>query len=391
VVAGITEFDRLSITASAGSLVARVSTAFQDSGLYVMLGNEPGRQLVIDAGPQGANTAGHGHADALSITANNAGRALLIDPGTFEYVGLGLKRNHFRGTKAHNTLVVDRLDQSEPKGPFSWVCLPDVRAEEWINGENFDFFVGSHDGYTRLADPVAHRRSVFSLKSRFWLVRDQALGKGKHQLDLFWHVNPEFSPIEKHKAEFGGAGGLSLVTPEGHGWSQEIQSEDWSPAYGQKEQHNVVHLGRTTTLPAEFVTLLLPEVEGRLSGGSLERITSASTRESAVCYRFKTADEKHHFIFAEGKPWTQFEWSSDAQFLYWGMSQDKKYRMFICINATYVEKDGRKIISGQRSVARFEAEWVDGKIHVTSSDGKIVVDEDLLRDLPWRTTTMQST
>jgi len=357
-----------------------------------MLGNEPGRQLVIDAGPQGADTAGHGHADALSITANNAGRALLIDPGTFEYVGPGVERNHFRGTKAHNTLVVDGLDQSEPKGPFSWVCLPDVRAEEWTNGETFDFFIGSHDGYERLADPVVHRRSVFSLKSRFWLVRDQALGKGKHQLDLFWHVNPELLPIEKHKAAFRGAvSGLSVLTPNGHGWSQEIRSEDWSPAYGQKERHSVVHLGTTTTLPAEFVTLLLPEMGSRLSEGSFERVSPASTEESAVCYRFKTADEEHHFVFAGGKPWAQFEWSSDAQFLYWGMTQNKTYRLLVGVNASYVEVRGRKIMSCPRSVARFEAEWVDGKIHVTSSDGEIVVDEDLLRDLPWRTTTMQST
>jgi len=52
---------------------------------------------------------------------------------------------------------------------------------------------------------------------------------------------------------------------------------------------------------------------------------------------------------------------------------------------------GRKIVSCQRNVACFEAAWVDGKMHVSSSDGEIVVDEDLLRDLPWRTTTMQST
>jgi hypothetical protein len=229
-----------------------------------------------------------------------------------------------------------------------------------------------------------HRRSLFSLKSRFWLVRDQALGERKHQLDLFWHVNPALLPIEKNKAAFGGAGGgLSILTPEGHGWSQEIRSEDWSPAYGQKERHSVVHLGTTATLPAELVTLLLPEVGGSSSQGSLARINSSSTSESAVCYRFKTAEEQHHFVFGQGKPWTLLQWSSDAEFLYWGVSQDKKYRMFICINAGYVEKGGRKIVSGQRNIVRCEAAWADGKMGVTSSDQEIVVDDEALQlDFP---------
>src|SRR5262249_45282371 len=38
------------------------------SGVYVMASSRPEpQQLFIDCGPQGAHTAGHGHADALSI------------------------------------------------------------------------------------------------------------------------------------------------------------------------------------------------------------------------------------------------------------------------------------------------------------------------------------
>ena len=51
----------------------------------------------------------HGHADALSITVNSDGRPLLIDPGACEYVGP--ERDIFRGTRSHNTLMVDNADQ----------------------------------------------------------------------------------------------------------------------------------------------------------------------------------------------------------------------------------------------------------------------------------------
>ena len=66
---GLEEFDRIPAT-----LPLQNSVALRASGLYVMTGDDPNRQLVIDAGPQGADTAGHGHADALSLTASSEGR-----------------------------------------------------------------------------------------------------------------------------------------------------------------------------------------------------------------------------------------------------------------------------------------------------------------------------
>lgn len=252
--AGAEEFERLPMAPP-----AQDSTAFAGSGLYLMTAAVTSQQLVIDAGPQGADTAGHGHADALSITANRGYTAFLIDPGTFEYLGNDLReRNRFRGTKAHNTLTVDGLDQSEPNGPFNWGAQPNVAAEKWINGETFDFFVGSHDGYKRLANPVVHRRSVFFLKSRFWLVRDQALGQGTHQLDLFWHLHPELLPVEGKSVFRSQGAALSIRGCDRHGWFEEVVSEDWSPAYGEKQSHNVLHFRTRAGLPAEFVTLLLP-------------------------------------------------------------------------------------------------------------------------------------
>lgn len=225
---GISEFDQLPAIAPPSN-----STAFQASGIYVMMDGV--RELVIDAGPQGADSAGHGHADALSVVANRGGKPLLIDPGTFEYVGPGQERNQFRGSKSHNTLVVDGQDQSQPKKAFSWVTMPHISAEGWITGENFDLFAGSHDGYTRFAEPVVHRRFVFCRKSRFWLVRDVAVGRGEHKLDLFWHVSPALSPIGGNKTVFSGEGtAISFLVPDSQGWSQEILSEPWSPAYGQK-------------------------------------------------------------------------------------------------------------------------------------------------------------
>ncbi len=371
--AGVTEFDRLPTVSPVSK-----STELQSTGLYVMANDDHCRQLVIDAGPQGADTGGHGHADALSVTANLGGHALLIDSGTFEYVGEGSERNQFRGSRAHNTMVVDGMDQSEPRGPFAWMSLPNVRAEEWIKGETYDFFVGSHDGYTRLPQPVVHRRAVFSRKSRFWLIRDQALGHGKHALDWFWHLDPQFLPTEPELATFRcGAESLSIVTPQNQESSQEILWRDWSPAYGQKQSHCVLHFGTVTALPAEFATLLLAGDTTHSKVENFERIRLPSTEEPAVGYRFKTAKEQHQIVFGGKKPWTMFGWSSDAELLYWSQSYDKTDWTLVFCNGSYAEADNRKIISSRRNISRCEIISINGEIEVTSSDSDVAVSREM--------------
>ena len=89
------------------------SAALPDAGFYLLTAPQQAAQLVMDAGPLGTQSGGHGHADALSVTLQSHGRAFLIDPGTFEYVGESGNRDLFRGTSMHNTLRVDGANQAE--------------------------------------------------------------------------------------------------------------------------------------------------------------------------------------------------------------------------------------------------------------------------------------
>jgi hypothetical protein len=362
--------------------VANQSTELSDAGLYVMCDENLERQLVIDAGPQGADTAGHGHADALSITANLQGRAALIDSGTFEYMGDGPERNRFRGTAAHNTLVVDGMDQSEPAGAFRWTRLPNSRVEEWIKGETFDFFVGSHDGYSPLADSVVHRRSVFSLKSRFCFVRDQALGRGRHRLDLYWHLDPELVPLAQDQSAFRSAhAGLSIVVSESHAWSRELLTGEDSPAYGQKESHRVLHFGTTADLPAELATLLIPGEAIRHASESPVRVDAATEGESVVSYQFKANEEEHNLILGQGGPWTLSPWASDAKLICWSQNRDKTRRALVCCNASYVKIGGRNVISSPQVFTRCEIASFGGKVRWTSSPQNLVVDEQIFETI----------
>jgi hypothetical protein len=372
--AGVAEFDRLE---EKGPTVD--SVALQASGLYLMAG-EAGRQIVVDAGPQGAATAGHGHADALGIVLHDNRTNLLLDSGTGEYVGLEGDRDLFRGTAAHNTLTVDGLPQAEPRGPFGWVKLPNVKAEGWISGHKFDLFVGSHDGYTRLPSPVIHRRWVFSLKSGLCFVRDLAEGTGKHQLDIFWHIPAEYSAGGRDADTFldrSGRNGISIQSPRGHGWSHHIRKDWSSPVYGCKERHNVLHFGTVASLPAEFVTLLMPVSDSKVVEADFSRVPDA---RGATAYRLAHSKEENWLCFSSQRSaWTVGAWHSDAEFFYCGGSRERQ--LLICCNGSYVENGGKKVISSSHRMLRCEIIIEEEQVNVFSSDESVGVNKQTLREL----------
>ena len=141
------------------------SIAFPDGGIYVLADSQPCAQVMaVDAGPQGVGRSGHGHADALNLRLTMNGQRWLVDAGSGVYISKDpADRNTFRSTGAHNTMRVDGLDHAVADEPFSWTHIPTTVVENWIAGKSFTYFVGSHNGYARLADPVLHRRHVLKV------------------------------------------------------------------------------------------------------------------------------------------------------------------------------------------------------------------------------------
>jgi hypothetical protein len=168
--------------------------AFPQGGYYVLASDRSGKNemvVVFDAGPIGfAPLYAHGHADALSFWLSYGGREFFIDPGTFCYTTPAAWRSYFRGTGAHNTLRIDRKDQSLTAGPFLWRHVAHCRAEYFEENEEFVEVEGFHDGYRRLVDPVIHRRRMrLYKKSRRLLITDHLDCCGDHEVELFFHFN----------------------------------------------------------------------------------------------------------------------------------------------------------------------------------------------------------
>jgi Heparinase II/III-like protein len=167
------------------------------SGGYMVLGDSlhdaQEFRVIMDCGPLGSNrVAGHGHADALSVLVSWEGDPVLVDSGTYCYNAAAEFRHFFRGTHAHNTLVVDDQDQSEYGASFLWLRDVICTIREARANAGSRVVHASHDGYTHLDDPVVHHRRVTlhahdgSLLVEDWL--DCAL---PHAVELLWHAAPD--------------------------------------------------------------------------------------------------------------------------------------------------------------------------------------------------------
>jgi hypothetical protein len=383
---GIAEWDRME-----PQRPAIASAALASAGFYMLTTSNPASELLLDAGPQGAQNGGHGHADALSICLQSKGCALLIDPGTFEYIGNGHERDKFRGTAMHNTLRVDGADQAEAAGPFAWRQLIHPKTERWIQGESFDLFVGSHDGYARLDPSIVHRRWVVALKSGMFLVRDLVHGKGKHRLDISWHMGPDIESSgdglfwAKSRAE-----GFALLTVQGSGWSAETARDSWSPVYGQKQSAIVVNFGTIADLPAEFVTLIWLLPQSVDVPPTLSQIVAEGSASPVQGYSLVSEDGLWQFFFGEGKPWLQGALASDARFVCWHRrTGDVEGMTLIVCDGTYVEIEGERILACKHVVSR--CEWLvrGGTASVFCSDP--VANEGSREGVPMPESLLRST
>ena len=355
------------------------SAALSSAGFYLLAAPQPATQLVLHAGPQGTQSGGHSHSDALNVCLQSHGRSLLLDPGTYEYVGEGNDRDRFRSTEMHNTVRVDEANQAETATPFSWKRLTQAKAEQWIQGKGFDLVVASHDGYQRLPSPVIHRRWVLSLKNGVYLIRDVVEGQGEHQLDISWHLGQDLQLLKENVFRAKGASqGMALLPAHGHRWAEQVGKDYCSPVYGQKSAMTVLNFSTTATVPQEFAVLLVTLEEAHRGPGSFTRAVAQKTESPVSAYRYSSEDAEYSFWFAEpGKPWRQGVVSSDAGFVCWSQ---KPGNLLILCNGSYAVIEGGLELRFGRQVSWGEVILERGRRTVFSSDPEAEMKEAVASD-----------
>lgn len=169
------------------------SRGFTDSGYYVLRSDwatkpyDEALYLFFDCAPLGFGS--HGHYDVLNIELAAYGHSLVVDPGRYTYSENNQDNNnwrhYFKGTAAHNTVVVDGLDQipyqcGRPVDPE-----PIVTVKHFVTATGFDFVHGQVVSHQY---PAVHERMIFFMHPEYWIVTDLLTSEKAHSYDLYFHL-----------------------------------------------------------------------------------------------------------------------------------------------------------------------------------------------------------
>jgi hypothetical protein len=164
---------------------------FKQSG-YTVITTENQVAFTFDHGPLGMPPLyNHGHADALAITLTREARQMLVDPGTYRYNGVSEWRKYFKGTRAHNTVTIDGLDQAVQETGFIWSKPFRTEPVTCQKEKGALFIEAMHNGYARLEDSVWHKRAVLFLDGTNFIIKDSFKGKGIHDFEVNYHLHPD--------------------------------------------------------------------------------------------------------------------------------------------------------------------------------------------------------
>ncbi|HDR51552.1 MAG TPA: alginate lyase family protein, partial [Mariniphaga anaerophila] len=144
------------------------------SGLYSMRSgwNQDAVCLVLKCGPDGG---GHSQPDNGTFDLYAGGRNLMPDAGSYIYSGDPEGRAWFRQTKVHQTLTLNGGNSKY-----------DPKLLLWQPGENLDILVVENQSYENLA----HRRSVFFVDKKYFVIVDEAIGNASGDVGLHFQLAP---------------------------------------------------------------------------------------------------------------------------------------------------------------------------------------------------------
>ena len=226
----------------------RLAIVRRDTGLWM---------FCSATGPGIYGHGGHTHNDLLAFELSYGGDDFLIDSGTYVYSRSPEERNQFRGTRAHNTVVIDGEEQQRlGKGWDLWTVANDGNPRVRFPESEGTVFCGEHSGYSRLPAPVVHKRTINLRTDTEIVVIDEFLGSGEHEFEWNWHVAPDvkIGDPDLNAVSLKGASSMLKLT-----CSADLSislDQGWvSCSYGKKTPNTVLRMKTKTGCPKSFQTV----------------------------------------------------------------------------------------------------------------------------------------
>ncbi len=226
-------------------------------GLVVLRDGD--RSASLWAGDNGQNgLGGHAHNDKLAVEVCLSGRRVVVDPGSPVYVADPARRDRFRSTCVHATLVIAGEEQSPiPRGrPF---LLPD-RARATLLSSDARRAVAMRSSWRRPASRALHRREVFLPEEACAVVvTDVVSMAGRAAVELVWPLSTasvlvsaasalerallvrlasgidvgRYDPERVLRVETDDGLSCLVAVASDAPWETTLEASLWSPGYGE--------------------------------------------------------------------------------------------------------------------------------------------------------------
>ncbi len=218
--------------------IKRTIKSLSESGYRKIL--KPAYELLIDAGNIGPDyIPGHAHSDTFNFILYHKNQPLIVDTGISTYEK-NERRNIERSTFSHNTVMVDRQEQSKIWGGFRVA----QRAKIILLNENENSLIATHDGYQAIA--TTHQRQFIYHDNRIE-ISDYLTSDKPAQAFLHFHPNISIQLI-KNRIE-GVFGSIQLTN------AVKISLESYEYALGYNKTQ------RATKVIIQFKESLITSIQ----------------------------------------------------------------------------------------------------------------------------------
>ena len=207
-----------------------------------------GYELFVDVGNIGPNyQPGHSHSDTFSFELNINREPFIVDLGTSTYQK-DEKRQKERQTCSHNTVMVNKKDQSQVWGGFR----VGKRAKIVHLEESDDSVSAIHDGYKAMG--ILHERGYFATKNI--VISDRILSKkeGKYDSMAFFHIHPTVKDITLCKNHVSFKGINVSLNFEGKIKNVDLETYEYADGFNKTKTGKKIRVAFTEELKTTIQT-----------------------------------------------------------------------------------------------------------------------------------------
>lgn len=238
-----------------GKLPEHLSVAYKTSGFFVFRNgwDKNATQMIVKAGPP---AFWHCQPDNGTFELWYNGKPLFQDSGAYVYAGddeVMKWRNWFRQTAVHNTLTFNGKD----------IETTDSKTLLWQPEGDVQILVTENQSYKKLK----HRRSIFFVDGKYFVIVDEAVGAAKGWVNLNYQMPRGKSTNSRETMHFNTEADngcnmkLQCFGPEGMSMKKE---EGWqSPKYMTKHKRikATFNAQKADEEPVRFITVIVPKEE----------------------------------------------------------------------------------------------------------------------------------